>query len=237
MAKLKNLIKRVTSSGNTFDSGVIQQVKATYMGKSVTTQVLHDYGFMSSPPAGSLGICLNPRAEEEDQAAMYFHPKYQKTGLKPGETIVGNFVVEATLYFDENGKAILTLPDALEITCKSLTANISGDAAITVGGNLQADVTGNATANITGDATIQAANLTATLTGNANFTAAAYTFSGPVTFNGAVTAAAGITTAGLASTGSMTSNGVDVGETHMHLPGTYVVGTAAVTGVSGAVSP
>lgn len=230
MRLLKNLIKRVTSTGKTFDSGVVQMVNATYMGKPVKTQVLHDYGFVSSPPQGSLGISLNPRAEENDQAAMYFHPKYTVKGLKPGETVVGNFVVEATLFFNEQGQGILTLPDDLIIQCNNLTATVNADATITVGGNASAEVTGNATVNVTGDTELSTTNLTATMSGSAVYTAASHTFNGPATF------ASGITTTGLVAIGAFTVNGVPMDETHAHAAGGYVVGSTPVTGIGGPVA-
>lgn len=231
MRQLKNLIKRVTSTGSTYDRGVVQVVRATFMGKKIETQVLHDYGFVSSPPSGSLGICLNPRAEENDKAAMYFHPKYSMQGLKPGETVVGNFVVEATLFFNEQGQGILTLPDDLIIQCNNLTATVNADATITVGGDATADVTGNATVNVTGDTELSTANLTANMSGNAVFTASAFTFNGPATITGPLTAAGG-----LAITGAVTINGVDIGENHTHAAGGYNIGGTPVTGNSGPVA-
>lgn len=206
---IKNLIKRITSVGATFDSGVIQCVKAKYMGKSCQTQVLHDYGFTSSPPSGSIGICLNPRAEESDKASFFFHPKYNVNDLKSGETVIGNFVVGASLYFNADGQGVLTLPDDLIISCNNLTATVAG----------------NAELSVTGDTTLTAANLTATMTGTAAFAASAFTFSGPATFS-----------SGIAVVGAMTINGVSMDENHTHLPGSYVAGSDDVTGISGIVN-
>lgn len=131
MAKLKSLIKRVAVTSEQSDAGAIHKAQVTYMGRVQDSQVFHDYGFCSSVPSGGIGICLSPRGEESDRVSFVCHPKYRGKDLKPGETIVGNFVVEATLFFDEDGKGILTLPDNLEITCKNLTANVSGDAKLT----------------------------------------------------------------------------------------------------------
>lgn len=230
MTLLKNLIKRVTSSGNTFDRGVIQMVKASYMGKPVETQVLHDYGFVSSPPPGSIGISVNPRAEENDKAALYFHPKYNVSGLKSGETVIGNFVVEATLYFNEQGQAVLTLPDNLIIQCKNLVATVEENAEITTGGDATITVGGNASAEVTGDTELSTTNLTATMSGNAVYTAASHTFNGPATFAG------GITTTGLVAIGTFTVNGVPMDENHAHAAGGYNIGGTPVTGNSGPVA-
>lgn len=210
MGLLKNLIKRLTSTSATFDSGLAQYVNASYMGKKVKTQVLHDYGFVSSPPVGSLGICFNPRAEENDKASFFFHPKYNVQNLKPGETVTGNFVLQATLYFNELGQAVLTLPDDFIISCNNLTATVAGNASVSVAGNT----------------TLTSTNLTATMSGTAAFTASAFSFTGPATFN-----------SGIAVIGTMTVNGVSMDQNHMHLPGTYVAGTTAVTNLSGIVNP
>lgn len=141
---VKKIIKRVTSSGNTFDKGASQFVTMKYMGKDVTTQVMHDYGFCSSVPDGGIGICVNPRGEAQDRASFFFHPKYRIKDLKPGETIVGNFFVEATLFFDEKGRGVLTLPDDLIITCKNLTATVEGSATVKAS-SLAADISGTTT--------------------------------------------------------------------------------------------
>lgn len=218
MRLLKNLIKRITSISPTYDQGLAQYVQATYMGKPVTTQVLHDYGFVSSPPPGSLGICINPRAEENDKASTFFHPKYSFYGLLPGETVIGNFVLKSSLYFNAQGQGILTLPGDLIITCNNLTA--------TVLGNVTETVAGNVTSTVAGDTTLTTNNLTATMTGVTTMTSSAFNFYGPATFYN-----------GIAVLGAMTINGVSMDENHVHLPGTYVAGTVAVTNKSGIVDP
>lgn len=125
------IVKRVTSSGNTFDKGASQFGTVSYMGKRVTTQVMHDYGFCSSVPDGGIGICVNPRGEEDDRASFFFHPKHRIKDLKPGETIVGNFVVSATMFFNEKGQGVITLPDNLIINCKNLIATVEDSTEIT----------------------------------------------------------------------------------------------------------
>lgn len=194
LSVIRNLIKRVTSRGNTFDQGASQYVEARYLGKRVTTQVLHDYGFCSSVPDGGIGVCLSPRADETDKAAFYFHPKYRVKDLKPGETVVGNFVVDATLHFDEKGRGVLTLPDDLIIQCKNLNATVKGNAQI----------------DISGSATVNAQSLTTKIDGVADMTAQAFNFNGPINAKN-----------GMSVTGEMKNNDVDVGSAHKHLVGTY----------------
>lgn len=135
IAKLRNLIKRVTSTKPANDSGVFQYAQITYMGRTQNAQVWHDYGFSSSPPVQSMGITVSPQGREGDRMTFLCHPKYRYRDLKPGETVVGNFVIEATLYFDEKGRGVLTLPDDLIISCNNMTATVRGDLTVDVAGS------------------------------------------------------------------------------------------------------
>lgn len=209
IAALRNMIKRIRTTSNAKQKGAFQYAQVSYMGRSMESQIFHDYGFFSAPPAGGIGIALNPRAEDGDLMSFVCHPKYNAKDLKPGETIVGNFVVKATLFFDEKGRGVLTLPDDLVITCKNLNATVSGDTNVSAKGSV----------------TVKAG-------GNGTLEAAAWTIKGPVSMTDAVSAQSG-----LSVSGSMTNNGKDVGDGHGHLPGTFKDGDGRdVTGESGEVS-
>lgn len=206
---IRNMIKRIRTSSDAKQKGAFQYAQISYMGRNMESQIFHDYGFFSAPPAGGIGIALNPRAEDGDLVSFVCHPKYNTKDLKPGETIIGNFVVKATLFFDEKGRGILTLPDDLVITCNNLNATVKGNAIVSSGGNVQLKAGGNGTLE-----------------------AAAWTIKGPVSMTDAVSAQSG-----LSVNGSMTNNGKDVGDGHGHLPGSYKDGDGRnVTGNSGEVS-
>lgn len=253
---IQNLIKRLTTTSVTFDEGLTQYVKASYMGKSVTTQVLHDYGFVSSPPIGSLGICVNPRGEENDKASFFFHPLHNVNNLLPGETVIGNFVLKATMYFNAQGQAVVTLPDDLIIFCNNLTATVAGNSTITVAKNSTNTIVGNATTNITGAKTVTVGTASAVTIGAAATVGiggdAVVNVDGNTTLSTTNLTATmdGITTLtsaafhfygpayfynGLAVTGAMTMNGVSMDENHTHYPGTYNVNGVAVQSYSGVV--
>lgn len=124
LTKLKNLIKRCVTTSIPVQQEQIQSVNINYMDrKNVTSQVIHDYGYYSCAPIGSIGVCINPRAESDDCVSMVYHPKYYGKILKETEVILGNFVKNATLKFDDEGNVQLNLPDTLTIVCEN--ANIS----------------------------------------------------------------------------------------------------------------
>lgn len=188
------MIKRITSIGKTKEAGVGQYADVTYMGKSIETQVFHDYGFYSSPPVGSFGFCLNPRSEETDRISMMFHPKHHPIDIKAGETIIGNFVVKASLKFDQDGNGILELPSNLVIHCANLNATVSGDA------------------------TVETSNLNVNASGNVQMKSSSMTITSPtIALDGAVSA-----TQGMSVAGSMENNGIDIGSNHKHKSGSLL---------------
>lgn len=200
ISAIKNMIKRVSTTRAPYDAGILQVTDCSYMGKKVTTQVFHDYGFVSSVPVGGAGFCLNPRGEEGDRISMFFHPQHTIKDLKEGEVVVGNFYVEATLHFNQQGQAVLTLPDDLIINCKNLTATCIGDATIT---------SANATVN-TGACAVSCDDFDVEASGSATISAPTITLDGVVSAK-----------QGMGVTGSMENNGVDIGSDHKHESGTY----------------
>ena len=213
ISSIKNMIKRLTTKGVPYDSGIIQVTDASYMGKTISTQVFHDYGFVSSVPIGGAGFCLNPRGEEADRVSMFFHPTHTVKDLQQGEVVVGNFYVQSTLHFDEQGRAVLTLPDDFVINCKNLTATCVGDATVT---------SANATLN-TGSCDVNCDDFNVEASGSATLVAPT------ITLDGFVSA-----TSGLGVSGSMENNGVDIGSGHKHTDGTYKDSSNGdVTGESG----
>lgn len=171
----------------------VQTVKINYMDrKNVTSQVLHDYGYYSCAPKGSIGVCINPRAENDDCASFVYHPKYYGEPLTESEVILGNFVKNATLKFDEGGNVRLILPDTLTIVCEN--ANISCQSS---------SVACKSASIIAGD------DIELRAGSSFNVTSPAITLDGLVTVP-----------KGMAVTGGMTSDGIEVSKTdHKHNAG------------------
>lgn len=190
LTKLKNLIKRCVTTSIPVQQEQIQSVNINYMDrKNVTSQVIHDYGYYSCAPIGSIGICINPRAESDDCVSMVYHPKYFGETLKETEVILGNFVKNATLKFDDEGNVALNLPDTLTIVCKN--TNISCQSS---------SLTCDSASIIAGD------DITLRAGSSFNLSSPAITLDGPVT-----------APKGMAVAGGMTSDGIEVSKTdHKH---------------------
>ena len=174
----------------------IQKAKISYMGqKDVTTQVMHDYGYYSCAPLGSIGLCLNPRGESDDCISWVYHPKYYGKILKESEVILGNFVKNATLKFDDEGNVQLVLPNTLTIVCENANLQCTSSsvtcesASIVAGADI--DIRAGSSFNVSAPA---------------------------ISLNGMVTS-----TGGMAVTGGMTSEGIEVSKTdHTHKAGNLI---------------
>ena len=190
LTKLKNLVKRCITVSVPKERGQIQSVNINYMDKkNVTSQVLHDYGYYSCAPLGSIGMCINPRAESDDCVSLVYHPKYFGKPLTEGEVILGNFFKDATLKFDEGGNVQLNLPKTLTIVCE--IANVSCRSS---------SVTCDSSSIIAGDEI--------SLRAGSSFNVSAPA----ILLDGLVTASKG-----MAVTGGMTSEGIEVSKTdHKH---------------------
>ena len=212
MSKIKSLITRCMTTSSPKQNGAIQQCTIDTMSKTnVTTQVLHDYGYYSCAPVNSIGVCMTPRCEENDRVSIVYSPKYYGKPLTESEVILGNFVKDATLKFDAEGNAHLTVPKNIYINCVNSIVTCSGDSTLNCV---------NSTLSASGSASIDCDS--ATISANSSFNVSAgssATISAPIiTLDGVVSAPKS-----MAVTGGMTSEGIEVSkEDHKHDAGTLL---------------
>lgn len=209
MTKLKSLITRCLTKSVPQQTGKIQTCQIETMAKSsVTSQVLHDYGYYSCAPLGSIGVCLTARAEEQDRISVVYHPKYYGHPLKETEVILGNFVKDATLKFDEEGNAHLTVPKNIYINCVDSIVTCAGDSTVDC---QNSTITAAQTSSVTCDSAMINAGSSFDVSAGASASITAPT----IALNGAVSAPQG-----MAVTGGMTSEGIEVSKTdHTHKAG------------------
>ena len=212
MSKIKSLISRCMTTSSPKQNGAIQQCTIDTMSKTnVTTQVLHDYGYYCCAPVNSIGVCMTPRCEENDRVSIVYSPQYYGKPLTEGEVLVGNFLRDATLKFDEAGNARLVVPKDVIIECVNATTTCSGDSTVTCV---------NSTTTASGSASIDCDS--ATISASSSFDVSAgstASITAPqIALNGAVTG-----TGGMAVTGGMTSEGIEVSKSdHKHDAGTLL---------------
>lgn len=205
ITKLKNLIKRViTTTVPTSNTG-ISVAKVSYLGRIVDSQIIHDYGYYSCAPTGSIGVCFSARAEEQDRVSMVYHPRYYGQELKEGEVVVGNFVVSATALFDAEGNLKIKVPKDVIVECVNSSVTCTGNSTTTCV---------NSTLSASGSASItcESATINASSSFDVSAGASASITAPQIALNGAV-----VGSGGMAVTGGMTSEGIEVSkEDHRH---------------------
>lgn len=217
LQKLKSLIKRCITVSEPREINQTQMVDIRYMGRKATpSQVIHDYGFYSSAPTNSIGLCMSVRGEEDDRVSFVYSPLYYGKPLLQNEVILGNFVKDATLKFDVEGNAILIVPGDVivqcrhsSITCDTTSVIASGHASLNC---MSSTLTSGATCQINAGEEISLNAPT-------------------ISLNGVAAAPQS-----LSVTGGLTSEGIEVSKSnHKHDPGTYLDSVGgAVTGKSSA---
>lgn len=101
---IRNLIKRALITLKVVDSGNYQKGQVSYNEKVKNVHILHDYGFSSSCPIGSLGVLFNVGSQEENITGIFDAPPASRIkNLKTGECIVYNSVTGTYIKQDSDG--------------------------------------------------------------------------------------------------------------------------------------
>jgi phage gp45-like len=146
--KLMNLMRFGRVSNTTSDTGNYPSTQISYLGKSKDVVSIYPYGFSAKAPLNNLAIVLN-MGQEEKSIAMPFSGDNRVKGLKPGETIVGNWETGSYVKFKDDSSIEVISNSTVDVTTTGNTNITSPTVAIT--GNLTVSGT------IVGDSSISAA--------------------------------------------------------------------------------
>ncbi len=200
------------------DAGPVQLMQVRIIGDEVKSDVprMADYGFVSMPPAGADVVLVFLSGERSSGIVIATnHQTFRMRNLADGEVAIhdnkGRFVHLSTAGIHVQGNA------------DPITVQTTSDITATAGGNITLQASGKIklqAATVEIDATSLTMNAsTATLT-------ATTTITGTTAIDGDTSV-----------TGALTNNGHAAGSTHKHAAGGLVVGSTAVTGISGTVTP
>jgi len=111
--KVRSMNKKGTVIGltNGDDSGQLQTYQVSFLGKTGSCEVVWPYGVSGRLPAGSTIYMTNQNGVEDDKAGVGALPQNRFKDLKDGEVKVGNFLLESSVKFAENGDIIVTNHD------------------------------------------------------------------------------------------------------------------------------
>ena len=126
---MRSLISRfLTAKVPVLKSG-IQTVAAKCFGLR-KIEVIHDYGTFSVAPTGSYGVSWNVAGSEDNKVGLTYKPSLVPEIMqdaKEGEAIFGNFLKNATMHFNDDGQAVITLPDDFILNCKNANITVTED--------------------------------------------------------------------------------------------------------------
>ena len=104
---LINLIKRAVSTSTANDSSVTQLTQIKYYDKVSQSEIIHDYGFSSSAPRGSVVYCFSCGGNEQNLIGIANHVLSRFKNLSEGEVVIGNQLTGTYIKFDKNGDIII----------------------------------------------------------------------------------------------------------------------------------
>lgn len=174
--KLIAAIKACFISSDVVDDAPYSRVQVTYNDVVSDSVRALPYGYDTSPPINELALALLPYGREGTFYSLPIGGKNRFKDLKPGEVQLGNPVKRSSVKFDEDGNILVTTPEGnlvVTLTQGNFSLDVTGDATVTVSGNLDATVQGTTSLNSTG---------------NVNLTAPTVAITGNVTVTGTVTA-------------------------------------------------
>ena len=147
-------IKQAKTTNASPDSAPFPLVQVAYLVDRVSDAAMaYPDGHHGNPKTGTPCLLINIAGDEGNQYVIPLSAKNRPKGLKETEQIFGNFEIESTIFFDEEGNIVVT-------SVKDLIADITGNVTATVGGNVSATISGTLTANVTGNTTLTTPLLT-----------------------------------------------------------------------------
>lgn len=147
IGKIRNLIQRAVVTNPGDDSGEFPITQVGYNEKVVDAEVLNPYGLSTNLPIDSICIKLSINGQEENRTVIGYRHDLRPKDLKPGEVVIGNFLVGSTVKFDEDGNITeiaqgdksVTFDSELNITggTVKITADVEITGDVTITGNVE----------------------------------------------------------------------------------------------------
>jgi len=214
---IKNIVRwaRITKAGSDDKQFATQQME--YLGKVADGIIVFPYGLHGNVPADSLALMFAVQGNPDNRAAIAWTPK-DRPKLADGEVAFYHPPTDAFIIWRTSGDLDIETGNTgtanVNIKCKDLTVNASGDANINCV---------NSTLTATGNADISCVNSTITATTKVTFDTPLGNFTGALVVDGLITGAGYAfgggsgSVAGVADfTGTIKHSGVDIGKGHGH---------------------
>lgn len=110
---VRNLIKRAVITLKADDSQKIPTVQCSYLGDTITAELVNPYGISAIPPVGENAITWSVLAQEDNIAAMPTSTSTRLRGMQAGEVAVGNFTNDTYAYFNQNETILIIANDVI----------------------------------------------------------------------------------------------------------------------------
>lgn len=125
---ITSIIKRGYVSRVTSDDKQFQIAQISYLGKTVSCEIISPYGLSVNLPENTSVVMFTILGDEANRAAIGYSQEGRFKNLKPGEVVVGNPKSNCYIKFDENGNIIIfTNNDVSGIVNGKINITVTGD--------------------------------------------------------------------------------------------------------------